>query len=85
MRFGLTLLTDVPWSEAAPAVGGRRGVGFDHAWTFDHLVWGGLPDSAVGSVAVPTLAARCRSVTSRIGLGTLVASPNFRHPYPFFR
>jgi alkanesulfonate monooxygenase SsuD/methylene tetrahydromethanopterin reductase-like flavin-dependent oxidoreductase (luciferase family) len=33
---------------------------------------------------VPTLAAAA-AVTSRIRLGTLVASPNFRHPVPFAR
>lgn len=83
MRFGLTLLTDVPWAEAAPRWSAVEEMGFDHGWTFDHLVWGGLPESPwVG--AVPTLAAAAAR-TSRIGLGTLVASPNFRHPYPFFR
>ncbi len=83
MRFGLTLLTDLPWAEAGPRWSAVEEMGFDHGWTFDHLVWGGLPESPwVG--AVPTLAAAA-SRTSRIGLGTLVASPNFRHPYSFFR
>ena len=35
-----------------------------------------------GSAAIPTLTAAA-SVTERIRLGPLVASPNFRHPVPF--
>jgi alkanesulfonate monooxygenase SsuD/methylene tetrahydromethanopterin reductase-like flavin-dependent oxidoreductase (luciferase family) len=58
-------------------------MGFAHAWTYDHLVWGGLPDSP-WFAAVPTLAAAA-GVTSTIGLGTFVASPNYRHPYTFAR
>lgn len=83
MRIGLAILTDLPWAEAAPRWRATEEMGFAHAWTYDHLVWGGLPESSwVGSV--PTLAA-ASAVTSTIGLGTLVASPNFRHPYAFFR
>ncbi|AZG46567.1 F420-dependent glucose-6-phosphate dehydrogenase 1 [Gordonia insulae] len=53
-------------------------MGFDHAWTYDHLVWGGLPDSQWFS-CIPTLTAAA-AVTSRIALGAFVISPNFRHP-----
>ncbi len=53
-------------------------MGFDHAWTYDHLVWGGLPDSQWFS-CIPTLTAAA-AVTSRIRLGAFVISPNFRHP-----
>lgn len=58
-------------------------MGFDHVWTYDHVVWDGLFDSPWFG-AVPTLAA-AGLVTERIRLGTLVASPNFRHPVPFAR
>jgi len=58
-------------------------LGFDHAWTYDHVVWDCLADSPWFG-AVPTLAA-AGLVTERIRLGTLVASPNFRHPVPFAR
>ena len=78
MRFGLTILTDLPWAEAEPRWWAAEDMGFDHAWTYDHLVWGGLPESPwVG--AMPTLTAAAM-VTSRIGLGTFVGSPNLRHP-----
>ena len=58
-------------------------LGFDHAWTFDHVTWGGLPDSP-WFAAVPTLAAAA-AVTERIGLGTFVSSPNNHHPVQFMR
>jgi alkanesulfonate monooxygenase SsuD/methylene tetrahydromethanopterin reductase-like flavin-dependent oxidoreductase (luciferase family) len=58
-------------------------LGFDHAWTYDHLAWRSLRDSTWYG-AVPFLAAGA-VVTERIRLGTLVASPNFRHPVPFAR
>ncbi|MDE3086741.1 MAG: LLM class flavin-dependent oxidoreductase, partial [Acidobacteriota bacterium] len=58
-------------------------LGLAHAWTYDHLTWRGFRDRAWFG-AVPTLAAAA-SVTGRIGLGTLVASPNFRHPLPFVK
>ncbi len=83
MRFGLTILTDLPWAEAEPRWRAAEELGFDHAWTYDHLVWGGLPESPwVGAMPVLTAAAM---VTSRIRLGTLVAAPNFRHPVAFHR
>lgn len=83
MRFGIVLLTDQPWSEAAPRWRAAEEMGFDHAWTYDHLVWGGLPDSPWRG-ALPTLAAAA-AVTSTIGLGTLVSAPNLHHPYRLFR
>lgn len=58
-------------------------LGFDHAWTYDHLVWSGLPDQT-WFAEVPTLAAAAM-VTQRIGLGTFVSSPNYRHPYTYAR
>jgi alkanesulfonate monooxygenase SsuD/methylene tetrahydromethanopterin reductase-like flavin-dependent oxidoreductase (luciferase family) len=57
--------------------------GFDHAWTYDHLGWRSLVDRPWFD-AIPTLTAAA-AVTSRIRLGTLVASPNFRHPVHFAR
>ncbi len=83
MRVGITLLTDLPWAEARPRWLAAEQMGFDHAWTYDHLVWGGLPDSP-WRAATPVLGAVAQA-TSTIKLGTLVASPNFRHPYLLFR
>jgi alkanesulfonate monooxygenase SsuD/methylene tetrahydromethanopterin reductase-like flavin-dependent oxidoreductase (luciferase family) len=83
MRVGITILPEYPWSEAERRWRAAEELGFDHAWTYDHLVWAGLPDSPwVG--ALPTLTAAAM-VTERIKLGTLVTSPNYRHPYPLAR
>ncbi|MCP2262295.1 Luciferase-like monooxygenase [Streptoalloteichus tenebrarius] len=83
MRFGIVILPEYRWSEAAPRWRGAEEFGFDHAWTYDHLAWRSLADGPwFGTVATLTAAA---TVTSRIRLGTLVASPNFRHPVAFAR
>jgi alkanesulfonate monooxygenase SsuD/methylene tetrahydromethanopterin reductase-like flavin-dependent oxidoreductase (luciferase family) len=71
------------WGEQSQTWRYAEALGFDHAWTFDHLAWRSFRDSPWFG-AVPTLAAAA-AVTSRIRLGTLVASPNFRHPVPFAR
>jgi alkanesulfonate monooxygenase SsuD/methylene tetrahydromethanopterin reductase-like flavin-dependent oxidoreductase (luciferase family) len=83
MRFGLTILPEHRWSEAAPMWRRAQDLGFDHAWTYDHLVWGGLPDSPWFGT-IPTLTAAAM-VTSTIRLGTFVTSPNYRHPVSFMR
>ena len=83
MRVGITILPEHTWSEAAPLWRRAEEYGFDHAWTYDHLVWGGLQDSPWFG-ALPTLTAAA-TVTSTIRLGTFVSSPNYRHPYTFLR
>jgi len=83
MRFGLTILPEHRWSVAAPMWRRAQELGFDHAWTYDHLVWGGLPDSPWYGT-IPTLTAAAL-VTSTIRLGTFVTSPNYRHPVTFMR
>lgn len=83
MRAGITILPEYRWSEAKPRWQAAEAYGFAHAWTFDHLGWGSLVDGPwFGSV--PTLSAAALA-TSRIELGFMVASPNFRHPLPFAR
>ncbi|MEP7035465.1 MAG: LLM class flavin-dependent oxidoreductase [Actinomycetota bacterium] len=83
MRFGLTILPEHRWVHAAPMWRRAEELGFDHAWTYDHLVWAGLPDSPWFGTT-PTLTAAAM-VTSTIRLGTLVASPNYRHPVTLMR
>src|SRR5690349_2315855 len=81
MRAGITILPEYRWAEAKPRWQAAEEYGFAHAWTFDHLGWGPLVGGPwFGSV--PTLSAAAL-VTSRIGLGFMVASPNFRHPVSF--
>ncbi len=83
MRLGVLILPEDRWAVAAGKWRRAEQLGFAHAWTYDHLAWRSLRD-APWFGAVPTLAAAA-GVTSTIRLGTLVASPNFRHPVPFAR
>ncbi|KHL18919.1 alkanesulfonate monooxygenase SsuD/methylene tetrahydromethanopterin reductase-like flavin-dependent oxidoreductase (luciferase family) [Mumia flava] len=56
-------------------------LGFHAAYTYDHLSWRNFRDGPWFG-AVPTLTAAA-AVTDRIRLGTMVTSPNFRHPVTF--
>ncbi|MER7696270.1 LLM class flavin-dependent oxidoreductase [Streptomyces sp. NPDC096095] len=53
-------------------------LGFHTAYTYDHLSWRTFRDGPWFG-ALPTLTAAA-TVTDRLRLGTLVTSPNFRHP-----
>jgi len=83
MRVGIIILPDERWSVAGRRWRLAEEYGFDHAWTYDHIGWRDLVDGPWFD-AVPTLTAAAQ-VTSRIRLGTMVASPNFRHPVHFAR
>ncbi|MGF0176752.1 LLM class flavin-dependent oxidoreductase [Streptomyces sp. Marseille-Q5077] len=81
MRYGVLILPDRRWAESRRRWVRAEELGFDHAWTYDHLMWRWLREKDWFG-AVPTLAAAA-SATSRIRLGTMVASPSFRHPVTF--
>ena len=83
MRLGVVILPETPWREQATIWRRAEALGFDHAWTYDHIAWRELRDEPWYS-AIPTLTAAAL-VTERMKLGPLVASPNFRHPVPFAR
>jgi alkanesulfonate monooxygenase SsuD/methylene tetrahydromethanopterin reductase-like flavin-dependent oxidoreductase (luciferase family) len=83
VRVGIVILPEYRWLFAEQRWRAAEAYGFDHAWTYDHIGWRSLVDGPWFD-AVPTLTAAAM-VTSRIRLGTLVASPNFRHPVPFAR
>jgi alkanesulfonate monooxygenase SsuD/methylene tetrahydromethanopterin reductase-like flavin-dependent oxidoreductase (luciferase family) len=82
MHLSTVILPVYPWRTEGRAVWRRaEELGFHAAYTYDHLTWTtfrGGPWHAT----VPTLAAAA-AATERIRLGTMVASPNFRHPVPF--
>ncbi len=81
MRIGVVVLPQLRWAEQAARWKALEEMGFDHAWTYDHLAWRDLADEPWFGT-VPTLVAAA-AVTSRIRLGTWVASPNYRHPVTF--
>ncbi|MFI6245128.1 LLM class flavin-dependent oxidoreductase [Streptomyces sp. NPDC051016] len=79
LRLSTVILPHRRWSE-----GGRTDwtraeeLGFHTAYTYDHLSWRTFRDGPWFG-AIPTLTAAA-TVTDRLRLGTLVTSPNFRHP-----
>jgi alkanesulfonate monooxygenase SsuD/methylene tetrahydromethanopterin reductase-like flavin-dependent oxidoreductase (luciferase family) len=81
MRFGILILPDAPWRVASERWRSAERMGFDHAWTYDHLTWRSLRDGP-WFAAVPTLTAAA-GATTRLRIGTLVASPMFRDPVTF--
>ncbi|MGW8556170.1 LLM class flavin-dependent oxidoreductase [Streptomyces tubercidicus] len=79
MRLSTLILPVRRWSEGGREVWQRaEELGFHAAYTYDHLSWRSFRDQTWFG-AVPTLTAAA-GVTSRMRLGTLVTSPNFRHP-----
>lgn len=80
-RLSTVILPVHSWAD-----GGRRAwrraeeLGFHAAYTYDHLSWRSFRDRPWFG-ALPTLTAAA-TATERLRLGTLVASPNFRHPVP---
>ncbi|MFF8448383.1 LLM class flavin-dependent oxidoreductase [Streptomyces leeuwenhoekii] len=81
MRYGIVILPEHRWPVAREHWRRAEEFGFDHAWTHDHLMWRWLREEPWFG-CVPTLTAAA-TVTSRIGLGTLVATPEYRHPVTF--
>jgi len=83
VRVGLVILPTDRWRVARRQWEWADAVGFATAWTYDHIRWNPMPDGP-WHAAVPVLAAAA-TVTERIRLGTLVATPNFRHPVTLAR
>ena len=81
MRVGIAVLPEHGWPATRTIFTHLEDLGFDHAWTYDHLSWRTMRDGP-WHAAVPLLTAVAAS-TTRLRLGTLVASPNFRHPVSF--
>jgi alkanesulfonate monooxygenase SsuD/methylene tetrahydromethanopterin reductase-like flavin-dependent oxidoreductase (luciferase family) len=78
MRVGVLCLPTDPWPEWCARARHLEQLGFDHLWTYDHLSWRHYVDGP-WHASIPLLTATA-AMTSRIRLGTLVSSPNFRHP-----
>src|SRR5690242_7093990 len=79
LRLSTVILPYRRWSEGGRAAWQRaEELGFHTAYTYDHLSWRTFRDEPWFG-AVPTLTAAAAAI-ERIRLGTLVTSPNFRHP-----
>ncbi|MGZ4757706.1 MAG: LLM class flavin-dependent oxidoreductase, partial [Acidimicrobiales bacterium] len=78
MHVGVVILPNHRWPEARPIWQRAEALGAHTAWTYDHLTWRELRDGPWLS-AFPLLTAAA-GITSTMRLGTLVTSPNFRHP-----
>jgi len=80
--LSVVVLPDLdPPARFLAAVRDAEAAGVRAVWTYDHLSWRDLRDGPWYG-AVPLLAAAA-TATTRVRLGTGVASPNFRHPVPF--
>ncbi|MFI1523252.1 LLM class flavin-dependent oxidoreductase [Kitasatospora cineracea] len=78
MRLSTVILPIHRWSEGQKIWQRAEDLGFHAAYTYDHLSWRSFRDEPWFG-AVPTLTAAAMA-TQSMRLGTLVASPNFRHP-----
>jgi alkanesulfonate monooxygenase SsuD/methylene tetrahydromethanopterin reductase-like flavin-dependent oxidoreductase (luciferase family) len=83
VRVGVAILPEARWAQAGTWWHDAEALGFDHAWTYDHLGWRSLVDHPWFD-AMGTLTAAA-TVTERLPLGTLVSSPNTRRPASFVR
>ncbi|MBB1246736.1 LLM class flavin-dependent oxidoreductase [Streptomyces durbertensis] len=78
MRLSTVILPIHRWADGQKIWRRAEDLGFHAAYTYDHLSWRSFRDGPWFG-AVPTLTAAA-TATSRMRLGTLVTSPNFRHP-----
>lgn len=78
MRVGVVHMPVDAWPAAAERARELEAMGFDHYWLYDHMSWQRYRDDA-WHATMPWMAALAMA-TERIPLGTLVASPNLRHP-----
>jgi alkanesulfonate monooxygenase SsuD/methylene tetrahydromethanopterin reductase-like flavin-dependent oxidoreductase (luciferase family) len=81
MRLSTVILPVHPWRTGREVWRRAEDLGLHAAYTYDHLTWRSFRGGP-WHATVPTLAAAA-AATETIRLGTMVASPNFRHPVPF--
>jgi alkanesulfonate monooxygenase SsuD/methylene tetrahydromethanopterin reductase-like flavin-dependent oxidoreductase (luciferase family) len=72
------MLPTDPWAETVERARRLEQLGYDHLWTYDHLSWRRYRGQRWFN-AIPWLTGLA-GATERVELGTMVASPNFRHP-----
>ena len=72
------MLPTDPWPDTVARARHLDELGFDHLWTYDHLSWRRYRDRP-WHATMPWLTG-VAAATARIRVGTLVSSPNIRHP-----
>jgi alkanesulfonate monooxygenase SsuD/methylene tetrahydromethanopterin reductase-like flavin-dependent oxidoreductase (luciferase family) len=72
------MLPTDPWPETVARARQIEALGYDHLWTYDHLSWRRYRERS-WHATIPWLTGLA-AATDRIRLGTMVTSPNFRHP-----
>ncbi len=80
-RVGVVVLPVLRWPASGELLARLEAAGLATAWLYDHLTWRDMRDGP-WFATVPYLAAAATATTS-MRLGTMVSSPNFRHPVPF--
>ena len=78
MRIGVLMIPTDPWPTSVERAHHLESLGYDHLWTYDHLSWQRYREEP-WHAAIPWLTG-IAAATSTIRLGTMVTSPNFRHP-----
>jgi alkanesulfonate monooxygenase SsuD/methylene tetrahydromethanopterin reductase-like flavin-dependent oxidoreductase (luciferase family) len=78
MRVGVLMLPTDPWEETVGRARHIEQLGYDHLWTYDHLSWRRYRERPWFG-AIPWLTGIAAN-TTRLRLGPMVTSPNFRHP-----
>jgi alkanesulfonate monooxygenase SsuD/methylene tetrahydromethanopterin reductase-like flavin-dependent oxidoreductase (luciferase family) len=83
MEIGIIILPEYSWKKASAIWQQIEEIGFDYGWSYDHLAWRTLCDSTWFGTFPVLSAAAC--ATTRLRIGTLVSTPNFRHPIQLAR
>jgi alkanesulfonate monooxygenase SsuD/methylene tetrahydromethanopterin reductase-like flavin-dependent oxidoreductase (luciferase family) len=78
IRLSTVILPIYRWERGQEVWRRAEELGFHAAYTYDHLSWQSFRERPWYG-AVPTLTAAALA-TERLRIGTLVTSPNFRHP-----
>jgi alkanesulfonate monooxygenase SsuD/methylene tetrahydromethanopterin reductase-like flavin-dependent oxidoreductase (luciferase family) len=78
VRLGTVILPEDPIERGIERFRQAEEMGLAHAWTFDHVSWGPLRGRPW--LEAMTFLAAAASATTSISIGTLVSSPNHRHP-----
>jgi alkanesulfonate monooxygenase SsuD/methylene tetrahydromethanopterin reductase-like flavin-dependent oxidoreductase (luciferase family) len=79
MRLSTVILPIYRWPAGRDIWRRTEELGFHAGYTYDHLTWRVPFRDGLWLGALPTLTAAA-TATERLRLGTLVTSPNFRHP-----